>query len=85
MARAYLRMLGPVPTEYAQFDAWRRAATYVERLRTSLDITDPHHPLGPEPEQGAGMWRRDMRFLAGLAQRAQTPAHEIEADVGLGL
>jgi len=82
---AYLRSLGPKPSDPSQLAEWRRAAEHVERYRARYDITDQHQPLGAQPPGDASLWRHDMRNLAELAARARTPAHELEADLGLGL
>lgn len=81
----YLRTLGPTPKDASQLADWRRAAEYVERYRTSHDITDPHQPLGPQPSGDATLWRLDAHELTQLTARVHEPERVRDAGIDLGL
>jgi hypothetical protein len=77
----YLRALGPRPEDTSRLADWRRAAEFVERYRIDHHITDPRHPLGPEPTgDESTLWRLDVRQLDTLTTQVREPAPE----VGLG-
>ena len=42
--------LGPPPGGRAGRDAWEQTAAVIEGYRLRWEITDPHKPLGPEPD-----------------------------------
>jgi hypothetical protein len=57
----WLRELGEPPTTIKGQRAWRQAAAAILQYRERYGITDPEHPLGPEPRHGDPEQRRHHR------------------------
>jgi conjugative relaxase-like TrwC/TraI family protein len=65
----WLRELGQPPTSIKGQRAWRQAAAHILQYRERYGITDPEHPLGPEPRHGDLEQRRHHRATHQVIER----------------
>jgi conjugative relaxase-like TrwC/TraI family protein len=67
----WLRELGQPPASIKGQRAWRQAAASILQYRERYGITDPEHPLGPEPRHGDLEQRRHHRATGRVIERLQ--------------
>jgi conjugative relaxase-like TrwC/TraI family protein len=65
----WLREVGPPPASIKGQRAWRQAAAHILQYRERYGITDPEHPLGPEPRHGDLEQRRHHRATRRVMER----------------
>jgi hypothetical protein len=65
----WLREVGPPPASIKGQRAWRQAAAHILQYRERYGITDPGHPLGPEPRHGDLEQRRHHRATHRVIER----------------
>jgi hypothetical protein len=75
--------LGPPPRGggFAR-SRWDRASAEIERYRHAHAIHDPHHALGPQPDDPAA--RREWLLLQREIDRIQQRTRIIEHGLGIG-
>jgi hypothetical protein len=67
----WLREVGQPPATVKGQRAWRQAAAHILQYRERYGITDPEHPLGPEPHHGDLEQRRHHRVTLRGIERLQ--------------
>jgi hypothetical protein len=67
----WLRELCQPPATVKGQRAWRQAAAHILQYRERYGITDPEHPLGPEPHHGDLEQRRHHRVTLRGIERLQ--------------
>jgi hypothetical protein len=67
----WLREVGQPPATVKGERAWRQAAAHILQYRERYGITDPEHPLGPEPHYGDREQRRHHRVTLRVVERLQ--------------
>ncbi len=77
------RTLGERPDKPRHQQAWEKAIRHTTSYRAHYDITDPHDPLGPKPQERAQRrdWQRTQNAIENAQQRLRrTPTR----DFGIG-
>jgi conjugative relaxase-like TrwC/TraI family protein len=66
---SWLRELGQPPASIKGQRAWQQAAAHILQYRERYGITDPEHPLGPDPRHGDLEQRRHHRVTRRVIER----------------
>jgi hypothetical protein len=74
------RTLGSLPDKYPGRTVWQQTAGELLNYRDRHDITDPHHPLGPDPGRPELAHERD-RLARSIENATRTLGHQLPPDL----